>query len=234
MGNARTVTVENFIDQIAYELFDSDDIQFDHDTEMFEYVKKCVEMIYQILVDCNSELAATGSGTITTVAGTEAYDLSSNSMGDFWQPYKIDADRDGAIYAIDATDSSSNVYPPLHMIEYKERFPYRQAGSTSRGRPTAFYLDSDNIGLLPVPDAAYTITVHKYFPNYVPLTGITSNMPYKNLFNLEIGEGIKLYAKTRNEQNANIEASLMAMFNERAMKLMRGRRKHDLRLIPGV
>lgn len=228
MAAARTFLVSSLIDNVEYELRDTVNAQYTA-VELLVYFNKCYEMIYEILTESNSELVATGSGSITTVAGTETYSLATNSMDDMWTPFKLD--NAASTYAIYLTDSSSNIYDPIEMVEYQDRFAYVRAGSGSRNRPTGFYLDNDNFGLLPIADAVYTVTVSKYIPNFIALAS-TASTPLRHLFNLEIEEGIKLIAKNRESQAINIESVLMELFQTRAMRIMRARRKKTLQLKP--
>ncbi len=284
MAASQDTTAETIVDQVDYEMRNTRRKQYTGN-ELFEYLRKCVEMIYAILVDNNSELIATGSGSFSTVAGTEAYDLSSNSMGDLWTIYKLT--MDDPAYAVYLTDASSNVYAPLEMVEYENKYSYLQNASANRNRPTGFYLFGDNMGLLPVADAVYTVTIDKYFPNYVPIMGSLSTwvknttydtaptadiirhgpskytnilttsgiddiisepwygsgwatywtqdtadniMPFKNLFNQHIVEGMKIMAKNRENLNFGVDTALMELFQERAYSLSRTRRKRDYQM----
>lgn len=188
MGSARTITTNDFIDEIRHELRDVDEAQYTDD-ELLVYVNRCYELITQILIDDNSELAATGSaGSITLADGTETYDLASNSMGDLWLPFQVGFDDNGErLYAIYLTDASGNVYPPLEMCDYQDRYDYLTSGSTSEGRPTAFYLHGDYIGFLPVPDATYTCTVDRYFPNWEPLSTSFTLQSFNDYSETDVG-----------------------------------------------
>lgn len=235
MGNARTITAATLIGQVAHELRDTAQQQYTspggtaHD-ELFVYLNKCLEMIYMILTADNSELITTGSGTITTVDGTEAYDLSANSMGDFWAPAKINGGMYDGEWEIYVVDSSSTVYSPMEMVPYGERFHYLQSGTAAESRPTQFYLNAGNIGLLPVPDAAYTLTIPRYIPNFTPLSATSDNMPHYNLFNQQIVEGIKMIAKQRNNTPAAYESVMMDMFQARALEIANLRTKSEYRI----
>ena len=235
MGDARSVLASAIISNVAYELRDKAAQQYtystDHD-ELFVYLNKCLELIYSILADENSELVTTGSGTITTVAGTETYALASNSMGDFWLPSKITGGRYHGDYEIYMTDAESNIFPPIDLIPYGDRYSYLQAGSSARSRPVTFYLNGANIGFLPVPDAVYTVTVARYIPNFVPLEDATKAMPHKNLFNQQVEEGVKMIAKNRNSGGSGYESVMMDLFQQRALEIARGRAKVDFSIKP--
>ncbi|MCP4585325.1 hypothetical protein [Pseudoalteromonas sp.] len=213
MAAARDVAASTIITQILYELRDPNGNNYNKDeayAELLGYINKCNEFVYEILIDEESELILTGSGTVTTVDGTQSYDLSSNSMGDLWFPDKVWITN----------------YDPMTMCEKKDLDPAIQAeeyGDSSRSIPDQYCLIGDYIWFKDVPDDAYTVNV-RYFPNFTPLSAVTSYMPYKNLFNNEIIEGVCLYAKRRNELGFQAEAALKSLFMNKALKLMRKRR----------
>jgi hypothetical protein len=233
MAAARTITISDFIDQINYDLRNTKSVEFT-DAEMLIHINRMFEMIYYILFDMNSELILSSGSTVSTVAGTETYALSSDfaaNISDLWAPYRLEGDnyREGHC-AVYITDSSSVIYEPLEMVEYAERYSYLIAGSTSRTRPVSFYIDGDNIGLLPVPDAVYTLTIDKYFPNFTPASAASENMPYKNIFNQAIGNGVKLLAKNRNDDSIAVETELMKIFTDAAKRIVKYRRHRPVQL----
>lgn len=234
MGSARTYTVANLITEVQFDLRDKLTNSRFETSEILAYFNRCYEMIFMLLVGMNSELAATGSGTITLVDGTETYALASNTMGDFWVPYKLyTQNRQGQdTYAIYLTDASSGIHDTLPMIPYEERFEYLQGGTASEAQPQGFYLFGDYIGFLPVPDAAYTCTIAKYFPNFVGLS-VNESCPFRNIFNQDILHGIQMFANNRNDKsNLAIETQLMDYFRERAMKIMGMRMEEKSKFSP--
>ena len=212
MGSARTLNAASFISQIDYELRNTNQLN-PTAAESLVTLNKMYEMIYMILADMKSELVRTGTGTITTVAGTETYSLSTNSMGDFWMPWRLQVKQ----------------YAPLVQVSEDDRWDYKiyedatPATTTSRARPTMFYVSSGNVGLLPIPDAVYTVYVF-YIPNFVPLATSAAGMPFYHLFNQQIGEGMKMLFKNRQESpNSIIDGLLMQMFQKRAFHVARMR-----------
>lgn len=214
MGAARTITFSAFKDQCNYELRNTDQVQYTT-TEMFTYIDRCQEIIYEILVDSESELVYTGTGSFVTVAGTEAYDLAANSMGDAW-----------TLRRVWITGSE-----PMGIVNEEDRYDYLAGSTSSRSQPEYYYLEGDNIGLLPIADAVYTINV-KYFPNWTPYSTSATTLSFKNLFNPQIKAGVKLFAKNRENEYIGVEAELMELFQERALQLMRRRRKESYQMIP--
>jgi hypothetical protein len=223
MGSVRNVAASTIITQILYELRDPHGTDYNHDgayAELLGYINRCNELVYEILVDDNSELIQTGSGTLSTVAGTQSYALSSNSMGDFWLPKRIGYRGGKPVYAVWISE-----YDPMYMCEQNDIYDAiiaNQGSTTSRAQPDEFCIIGDYLWFKDVPDAVYTVNL-KYYPNFVPLTATTDYMPYKNLFNNDIIEGVKIFAKQRNELGVNVDATLKDLFMDRAMKLQRMR-----------
>ena len=228
MAAARTLTIADFTTNTRYELRDSGAKQWVA-AEFTVYLNKCFESIWYKLVEQESELLTIATGTITTVAGTETYSLASNTMGDFWAPRSVDFDDppDEKRYWI-----RISTYDPMVMCNESYRLPYAMAEedseTTMRERPTFFYIQGDNIGLLPIPDAAYTVTL-AYFANYVPPT---TNMPWRNLFNQQIKQAILMTAKNRQHYASPIDAVTEAMFASRAEAIHAARRQQALQLTP--
>lgn len=219
MGDARTVTTTTIKTQLRYELRDVNSTQYT-DAELLSYINKCLEIAYEELVDYNSEIVRTGSGTITTVAGTQKYALSSNSMGDFWAPSKLWIEE----------------YEPMEMCTEDDLFDainaYEVSASSGRALPDEYCIIGDYVWFKDIPDDAYTVQV-RYFPNFTPLT-TGGTMPFRNLFNQEVVEGVKLFAKYRNNKGVQVEAILRDIFHTRAMKIVGRRMVKTASFIPRI
>ena len=234
MGNARSFTVDQFITEKQFDLRDKLTNGRFETGELLGYANRSYEMIYMILANMNSDMVATGTGTITLADGTAEYTLSSASMGDFWLPYRLNKQnhQGQSLYSIYLTDSSSGVHDALPMIEYEDHMDDLLSGTSGEAQPQGFYLFSGNMGFSPVPDAAYTCTVLKYIPNFTPLSSASgstpaSAMPLYGIFNQDIGYGMELFAKQRNDASTvAVEAQLMDYFREQAIKIM-GKRQHQ-------
>ena len=228
MGAAASVLISSIITKALYKLRDPNGYNYNKDgayAEMLGYVNECNELIYEILTDEFSELVGGGTGTITTVAGTQSYDLSSNSMGDFWLPKRLKNDT----YAVWISE-----YEPMQMcteMDTYEAINANEGSSTSRSMPERFCIIGDYLWFEEVPDDAYTVNL-RYFPNFVAASAVTAAMPYKNLFNNEVIQGVVLLAKHRNELNVQVDAVLKDIFYDRAMRIMRKRRKTTARIVP--
>ena len=222
MGDARTVAASVIITNCLYELRDPDGTNYNKDgayAELLGYINRCLEVLYEILVYDDSELTRTGTGDIATVDGTQSYDMSDNDMGDLWIPHRVWVDE----------------YPPMKMCEEEDLYGginAEESENTAREQPDQYCIIGDYIWFKTVPDDAYTV-YFRYYPNFTPLTLVTESMPYKNIFNNEVIEGVKVLAKHRNEIGIQVDAILKDIFNEKAMRIMRKRRTKSVRIFPG-
>lgn len=218
MGAAETVAASALITRIRYELYDNDLTQYT-DAELLAYINKSLEIIHELLIDEESELIRTGTGSFTTTAGTQSYDLSANTMGDLWLPYRVWISE----------------YEPMTVCEEEDLYDAineEEKGSTGhRTRPEVYCIVGEYMWFEDVPDDTYTVNL-KYYPNFVPLASTASNMPLRNLFNQAVIEGVKVLAKHRNEQSVHVDAILKDIFQERALRIMRKRRKQVIKISP--
>jgi hypothetical protein len=217
MGSARAVTVADMTTLFNYELRNTHAKQWAK-PETLAYINKWLEFIHAILTEQEADLVKTGSGSFDTVVGTELYDLSDNGMGDLIAPLVVWL---SALGEIEQTEESNRM---PHVIS-------KEQGNTSYSQPYSYYLEGDNIGLLPFPDDIYTVNV-KYIPDYTPVT--TGSMPYKNIFNNVLVEGVKIIAKNREGYGTAIDAALMELFQDRAMSIIRKRQKQNFAMVPNV
>lgn len=216
MGAAFTRTAAQFMDDIRYELRDVHDKQYTDD-ELLQYINNCCELVYNLLVDAGSELVRTGSGVITTETGSYDYALADHQMGDLWVPYRvwIHGERD-----------------EIELCEESEQYQYEDGtGLVLTGMPEKYFLEAGKIYFLPAPSGILSINV-KYYPNFVELANVSAAMPYQGFFNMQIREGVKIYAKNRESLNIGIEASLMQIFQDRALAIANRRRKKEFQMIP--
>ena len=209
-------TCQEIIDRANFELRNEHKRQYS-DAEMFEYVQKVLEMLYMVLVQDNSELTPVTTTSFQTVTGQEIYDLTSvpPDAADLW---KI---RRAWLTGYESRE--------VEITEESDRYAYLQSGG--EGRPVFYYLEGDDIGLLPFPDDAYTVNL-KYYPNFVPPATSAVSVPYKNLFNLEIVEAVKVMAKNREGMDFGVDTSLMEMFSNRSFELSKHRRKRKYQIKP--
>jgi len=228
MGAAQTTTAAAIFTEVLYKLRDPNGTNYNKDgayAELFGYLNACLRLLHEILIDEESELVRTGTGAITTVAGTQSYDLAANSMGDFWAPRRLQHER----YAIWIDE-----YEPMRMCEEDDLYDAinnEESGNTSRTRPEEFCIIGDYLWFRDVPDAAYAVRL-RYYPNFVPLALTTATIPFKGLFNSDIVEGIVTLAKNRNELNVSVDALLRDMFHERAVRVARKRQTISVNIRP--
>lgn len=223
MAAANTITGTEIQTSVNYELRNTGQVQF-IEAEVLQYINKWYEIIYFMLAQYESDLVSTGSGNFVTVAGTERYDLSDNSMGDLWSIPQCDDAGDsnvrlsalGGIEIVPMSDRTS------HLIA-------KDQGTSQYNQPSGFYIWGDWMGLLPFPDAVYTVYIENYIPNFIPLALIGSTMPFKNLFNGVIKQGLLITAKGReNYGNAN-DAAVMEIIKDSVMTVLRQRSKSNMR-----
>jgi len=220
MAAARTVAITDFYQNILYELRDPEGNIYNKDgayAELARYLRRCCELIHDILLDLESEIILTGTGTIATVDGTQSYDLSANTMGDLVLPEKI-------------WITNYERMEVCERWEIDDAIQQEEISDSSRGVPERYCIIGDYIWFETVPDDAYTVNF-RYFPNY---TDPATSMPYKNIFNNDITEGVLLFAKRRNERDMGVEAILKDMFLRRASKIIRRRERKVRRFIPVV
>lgn len=225
MGDARAVLISSLTTLFNYELRNEHAKQWDA-TETLSYVNKWLEFIHMILIEHESELVQTGSGTITTVAGTDEYALADNSMGDLLAiPHGDDDYSRVRISGVGILTLGDRKDRTAHLIS-------KDAATTAYSQPSEYYLHGGNFCLLPFPDAVYTIYITDYMPDYTAITAVTESAPYKNLFNNVLVEGVKIIAKNRESYGTAIDAALMELFTDRAMSIIRKRQKQDFGLEP--
>jgi hypothetical protein len=208
-------TVSEISELFNYELRNSRGRQWPG-AETLQYINKWLGFIHQILISYDSDLVKTGSGSFTTTEGTEIYDLSANAMGDLWVPCHV----------------WLSGLAELEMVAESERMPYVINGTNSQ--PVSYYLEGDSIGLLPFPDSTeYTVNI-KYIPEFTSLVNVNSVIPYKNLFNNVLVEGVKIIAKNREEYGTSVDVALMELFQDKVMSILRKRQVQLTQLVPDV
>ena len=195
------VTAQTLIDNSLARQKDPDKTQWT-DTGLLNYVNKAVSYIHMKLIQMNSELAVS-SDTITIVALTQEYDLSDN-LDNFWK-----MKRNGVYFTT-----------PLMEISLEDA---KRAGSTTTDEaPTAYYLTASKIGLVHTPTATAVTAAPtlncRYFAKETTLT-LTSNMPYKNLFNEPISVFASSLALFKTEASSAEYLSVYNALEESTMEI---------------
>jgi hypothetical protein len=224
MATARTILVSDFLADIEFELKNTESI-VPKTTELLEYLNKAYSMQYQLLVADKSDLIRSADTTFSTADGTEVYALSATTAvsTDLWVMHKI--------YL--TTGAGANL-TPLELVEEDERFSHILGTVVQRAAleatPTKYYLSNSNIGLLPVPDAIYTVHFN-YYPNWVPLA-ISDNMPLKNLYNDALRESTLFTAKNRDMMPSEVNAQLWQILRKNALNVESLRRPNTVMIKP--
>ena len=225
MGSARTVLVSDMTTRFNYELRNVYAKQWVA-AETLEYVNKWMEFIHHIMAEYESDFVQTGTGQITTVAGTDQYSLSSNSIGDLLAIPGGECAEDSRVRI-----SASKTLTLGKVEDRTYHLIQKDIGTQAYSEPNEYYIHGGYFGVLPIPDAAYVIKIDGYIPDYTALT-TSSTMPYQNLFNNVLVEGVKIFAKNREGYGTAVDAALMELFQDRVMSILRKRQKQDVRFTP--
>lgn len=221
MATARTVTASDFLADVELELKNTETI-VPKDTELFPYLNKAYEILWNgILIPDESDLIRSANVTQSTADGTETYALASFSTD------ATDLVSVHRIYVADATDN----YSPMDLCDETDRYDYILGSAATQAaaeaRPTKYYLSGTNIGLLPVPDAIYTVNM-TYYPNWTPLASLATNMPLRNLFNPALKEAVLFTAKNRDLSPSQLHFELQKMFERMAVNILGMRRPNHI------
>lgn len=219
MGAKRDVTIGDLTTLANYELRNINSQQWKA-PETLQYFIKWLEFIYYMLADFESDFVTTGSGSFTTLEGIELYDLEDEEMGDLLFPYTVWASG----------------LKELKLADKSERMPYviqeEQTSGSGRSQPAKYYIEGSNIGILPFPDSTeYTIKL-EYVPDFVPPVDTDYIMPFQNLFNNVLLNGMMVIAKNREEGGSGVDGALMELFQEKAIGILRKRQKQSFRMVP--
>ena len=120
-----------------------------------DYVNRGLAALHRILVRSRGDQRYLTQGTITTVAGTSSYALSSVAST-MMHVISVDITLDGRKVWLDA-------------FQPEEYALLSDTNNSSDGRPTAYAIRGDNLVLLPVPTAVYSGSLW-YVPHVVTMT----------------------------------------------------------------
>lgn len=178
------------------------------DAELLIYANKAVDYLAQLLINRN-DIYGTKAGSITTVDGTETYTLADNSMTDFVAMYQGAKASESGMWIDDSF---------LSPCRITERVSYTDS---SEGEPEKYYITATSIGLLPVPDAVYTVSLLYFYKPTTLLVG--TSMPYNDVFNGAIGAFIDSMAAARAEQDISNITQLYNELEKQALGVIRNR-----------
>ena len=191
-------TAQTIIDNSLARQMDPHETQWS-DTELLAWLNKGVNYLHQVLINNQIDWAVTDTAAaVTTVDGTELYDLES----DFWGMVEGDSAKQESGVWLDKTTT----YAFLTPCDQRESVKFTGADESE---PTQFYLTATQIGLLPVPDDAYTLN-YRYYTSPATLL-LATDMPYSGLFNEPLSSFMSSRALTRNGMMTSGE---MAIYNE--------------------
>lgn len=192
-----SITAQNIIDVSLARARDPHETQWT-DAQLLAHLNKGVHYLHSKLIGHQVDWATTKIGiAIPTVDGTELYNLPS----DFWSMHPGNGINETGVW-LNKTTSYSFLAP------VDQRESVLGIGS-DEAEPTRYYLTETQIGLLPVPDAVYTLMLRYYFS---PITmTLTTVMPYGNIFN----EALSSFMSSRALADAGlIAAGEMSIYNE--------------------
>jgi len=156
---------------------------------------------------------ALGSGDFA-VDGALEYDTDL-MIGDFLAPHRIWIDG----------------YPPMRQAAETDRYDYITADGMTTGVPDRYYIHGNLLGLLPAPNDAYTVNI-RYYPQF-RAAAAKDYTPHGGVFDLQLGEAVKMMAKHRETYNTGVETALQGMFQARVLEILRMRRPRTYRWSPG-
>lgn len=188
-------TAQSVIDATMVRFMDPDKTTWT-DAQLLTICQKAVDYLQQVLINRN-DISATKSGTITLADGTETYAFADNGMSDFIAMYRGSKLNESGVWIDD------NFLLPCRETE---RVNYAHAGEAE---PEKYYLTGTHIGVLPIPDIAYTLSC-KYFYKQ-PALALDSTMPFGGVFDLAIGAFIDSMAAAMNEMDIS---NITQLYNE--------------------
>jgi hypothetical protein len=187
--------------------------------ELLSYINRSLEMIYRKLVQVGSEIVRTGTGSFDTVAGTQSYDLTSESMTDIWVINRVWIEGSELMDLCIEKD----LYDTINAEENSE--------TGHRCEPLEYCLIVNQLWFKESPDDAYTVQV-RYFSKFTSLT-LNGTMPYNDLANTQVRDMVLLLAQNRIQRNEKLHAQLLVI-NQQAMNVIVGlREKQKKNIRPG-
>lgn len=274
MAAKRTVAISALIDELDYALRNTNQAQYDDETELFEYYCEAEEFLYGLLVTDQSPLVSMTKGTVLLATDDYDYSLTTSGATAAWavatgyevgdrvvndsvgyicildhtsdNPAGTDEPGTGATYTTywTATDYSDIWVPykvwiagqdPIDLADTSVHNDHLDSdGDVISGTPSEYYIEGANPDLivLDAPDSSYNgETLHIwYYPNWSKPAGESAIIPFRNMFNLQLREMIKMKARNRNAKPANVEAAWMELYQDRAFMMANQGRKQGIQL----
>jgi len=176
------------------------------DAQLLIFMNKAVDSIHKLLIRIQSEIVKTDS-TITMVNATQEYALSGN-LDDFWGM------SENGVYFTDF----------LKPCIYEDKV--RSGTETTDTAPVSYYITDTDIGVIPIPTstsvAAFPTLYCRYFKKNTALS-LSSNMPYKNLFNEPISSFMDNMAVLKTTAPTEEYAALFNSLEEATIDIAKNR-----------
>lgn len=171
---------------------------------------------YTIGVDTSSYTAYSSGGY--------GYKASYDDFASTLYSVGIMVDEDGERFS--GWIEKTNERVSLSLVTEAHRIRY-EPGDTDE--PEAFYLDgSNNIVFLPTPDDDYTIYI-PYYP-IATISSTTDTIPFLNIFDNLIIEGISTKYLYRTREDAGIEWNWFSFVKERAERILKLRKQTGVKV----
>ena len=133
--------VNELLNQASYSLIDTSHNQYPLE-ELLVYANENMSIAHQTLIEMSSDLVRTGSTIVTTSSGIERYTLPT----DLWDIHTVQI----------ATKEF------MGLCEEADRKDYVVNGESSWGEPLEYYIENNDIGMLPFPDEIYSVSIKYY------------------------------------------------------------------------
>lgn len=207
-------TIQDVIDASIARYQDPDETLWP-DAELLAYANKAVSYLNQLLIQRNDPLGLS-SDTITTVDGTETYDLPSGFI---------------AMYRGKGCDQSGMWLDSTFLwpVRETEKANYYDA---DEGEPKYYYIIDGYIGLLPVPDDEYTINYRYFAAQDVLELSTPSTMPWGSVFDEAISMFMTSLANARGEMDVSMITQVYAELERSALAVVSARTPVCLRMNP--
>ena len=192
-------TLNTICDRARVKIRDVDGLVFT-DAQLMGIVNGILEQIYQTLCQAESALVY-GETSFDTVDGTMEYTPAVTFYGILDDGMWVDGE---------------DTY--LQMVSEADKIKWDYESTESQ--PEAYYLSEDsNIGLLWVPDAAYTIHYQYYKPLTAMSTFATDALPWGGIWNLAIERMLIVECMEVQERDASRHAVMSVVEWDKAMNI---------------
>jgi hypothetical protein len=176
--------------------------------ELLSYLNRALEMIYSALVIKKSEFVRTGTGSFSTIIGTQSYDLTGvdTPVTDLWVLHRVWLTGESLMKHC----AEEDLYDTINAEEDSE--------TGHRCEPQNYCLIGNTLWFKESPDAIYTVNL-RYFPSFTALT-LGGSMPYNDAANLPVKDMLILLAKNRLKTNDNLHFQLWQLTTQASGRIM--------------